>query len=108
MDKEKELVKLDKVVTATLEKHPETRNSDLTLYLRICTMINPTAMEQPFGYVMAHCRELGLPNYDSVGRARRKAQEEHAELQAVEPVHRQRQKNVEIFADYARGLLNEG
>lgn len=105
MELEKEIIKLDKLVKATLKECPETRNSDLTLYLRLCTMTNPKAMEQPFGYVMAHSEELGLPKYESVSRARRKAQEECTELQAVEKVHRQRQLNVEIYADYARGLL---
>lgn len=107
MDKALELLTLDRLITAVLKKYPETRNSDLTLYLKLCELINPEAMQMPFGYVMAHSKEYGLPNYESVGRARRKAQENNSELQAVETVKEKRQRNIAIFQDYARGLLCE-
>lgn len=108
MDKSMELIKMDRLVKAILTKHPETRNSDLTLYLKICQYMNSKALNEPFGYVLAHPSEFGLPNYDSVGRCRRKQQEEHTELQADEKVASRRKKNIAIFKDYAWGLLNEG
>lgn len=105
MDKKTELIQQDRLVRAILTKHPETRNSDLTLYLKICEYMNTNALNEPFGYVLAHAEEFGLPNYDSIGRCRRKQQEEHSELQAVETVKAKRHKYMEIFKDYARGLL---
>lgn len=93
---------LEDAVVDLLRECPETRNSDVVLYLKLTKIINASANAMPFEYVMLHRDELGLPLIESVGRARRKAQERYSELQAVDRVRTCRRMKSREFEDYAR------
>ena len=90
-------------VLNVLQNKPDTRNSDYLLWIILCKSENPIAMHMPFDYVICHRKELGLPNFGSVGRIRRKIQEEHPELRADTEVKRQRDIKEEQYREYARG-----
>ena len=71
------------LVESELVNNPQTRNSDTDLYISICEKLNPGVTENyPFSYVMKNRRDLGLPNFESVGRCRRRIQENHPLLRA--------------------------
>lgn len=89
------------VVKQILISNPSTRNSDTILYAAVCEKINPIACNLSFSTVMAKREEFGFPKYDTVGRARRKLQEEFEELRASEEVTNERYENWKAVRDYA-------
>lgn len=90
-------------VLMCLEQHPNTRNSDALLYLKVCELNNPIACTLPFVQVMKKRKELGLPDYESVGRVRRKIQAEREDLRATDEVTDQRYENWKEAREYAFG-----
>lgn len=104
MTKSKELHKISKLVKDILEKNEAARNSDMLLYLECCKRINAEAISNPFMYVIGHLKELGLPNTETVRRARQKIQEENEELRASADVEAHRLLNEEAFENFAKGV----
>lgn len=78
-------------VTKVLEEIPESRDSDMVLYAELCKRKNAIACYMPFTEVLLHIKDYGLPNIESVGRARRKAQEQNPSLRATDKVYEARQ-----------------
>ena len=104
MSKKKDLTTLKELVKSILEQVPETRNSDMLLYFTICDRKNPTALELPFGAIITHLDEYDLPPFESVRRARQKAQAECPHLAASDDVELFRAENEEIYREFARGI----
>lgn len=97
-----QLKTIKSIVYNVLKEFPETRNNDAVLYVRICSLIDERVLQKPFSYVLIHSQELGFPNYESVGRTRRKLQEEHPELQADENAKEIREHNEIAYREFAR------
>ena len=92
------LQKLKNIVLACLQGEPITRTSDRILYAKVCADMgydthNMTAWD------MLHDKDM--PSFESVGRARRKAQEEHPELRACPAVERMRDELEGEFRTFA-------
>lgn len=96
---------LAKLVKSILEDDRKARNSDYHLWMRVCEEICPESLYSSFYYVLEHHNELELPNFESVGRARRKVQELYPDLQSDEKVHEERTKKEEEFKDFAREVV---
>ena len=92
------------LVKEILETVPETRNSDMLLYYHVCLEIDKTVLKLPFWLVLLDLKHYGLPPIESVGRVRRKLQEECPELRAVSSVKEKRTENEEIVKEYARAV----
>lgn len=92
---------IEEIVKGVLEENPSTRNSDTILYEAVCREMNPTACTLSFSTVMTKRAELGLPKYDTVGRARRKLQQKDKALRAIEKVTDKRFDNWKLVRDYA-------
>lgn len=90
-----------KLVEELLYQFPDTRNSDALLYLVVCKSVRPDTGKLPFERVLLEREALGLPNYASVERARRKVQADNPELRANEEVTDERYKNYKEFKEYA-------
>lgn len=92
-----ELKTIEAKVLYELENHPMTRNSDKHLvtmvYMDFYNMTNDT----PFVDVMLS----KLPNYESIGRARRKIQETREDLRGDHNVEAERLSNQEAYIEYA-------
>ena len=101
MGKREEIDTTNGLVKQILQKYPIARNSDDYLYVRVIKAINPKAAEKPFVEVMENLKDLGLPCYETVGRCRRKIQEQHPELRSDDFITRCRENNEEAFKDYA-------
>lgn len=87
------LAKMCDVVYDVLTEIPETRDSDYKLFLAVCDRVckDPSVVNLPFNHVLKHRKELGVPNFESVGRARRKVQEEHITLRSSVPVQEEKE-----------------
>lgn len=91
---------LKDLVFSILKDKPMTRNSDRLLYNEVCTELGYDTHRMT-AYEMLHNSEM--PSTESVGRARRKAQEEHPELRATPQVADRRQERYSEFLEFVRG-----
>lgn len=107
MSKLKELHTTTNLVKGILEEYPDTRNSDNILYVRVCEQvgkehgININKMSMPF--FLLNLKDYNMPQYETVGRCRRKLQAKYPELAADADVEAQRELNEDAFKKYARG-----
>lgn len=103
MGKITELKTTTLLVKEILKTVPETRSNDKLLYYRLCEKKNNLALSMPFGMVLLNLDEFRIPSIETVGRCRRKLQEQHPELRANSNVEAGRMLNEEAFREYARG-----
>lgn len=89
-----------KLVEELLYQFPDTRNSDELLYLIVCKAVCKGADKLPLERVLLERSNLGLPNYASVERARRKIQRENPELRADEAVEDKRYEEFKEYKEY--------
>ena len=95
----KELNNLKELVIDILETDAPSRDSDDRLYVKVCKAKNPSAVNLSFEDIMLHRNDYNLPAYSSVGRARRKAQDEREDL--VGTVKQQRRNLESEYIDFA-------
>ena len=86
------------LVKELLTDYPQRRGNDRKLYL---------ALIWKLGYkldvsIKDFFNDDSYPSYESIGRCRRKAQEEHPELLPEEKIQAQRQEAQEEFIQFAR------
>lgn len=91
------------LVQAILENSPETRNSDMLLYFRVCQIKNAGALHLPFGAVITNLDRCKLPPFESVRRARQKIQAEFPHLAPCKKIEEFRAENEVEFREFARG-----
>ena len=100
------------IVRPILENDERARNSDDYLYLKVVKQIQkqtvPAAPSLMFENVMLHREEMGFPSYETVGRVRRKLQEQNPELRACKTVEAYRKENEAAFKAYALGADADG
>lgn len=100
------LRELSEKVKVVLEENEASRNDDNILYLHLLRNIGSERgvdidkMSVPM--LLLHCRDLGFPSQDSVGRARRKVQNLYPELRANEEVQVIRELEEDKFRKYAK------
>ena len=83
-------------VEYVLRKHPVTRDDDRMLICAVYSYFYDVDLREPFGNVLTNGK---LPSFETIGRCRRKAQEEHEELRGKRDKERiERQKD---FIEYA-------
>lgn len=87
-------------VIETLKKHPETRSDDKLLIMSIYHEYYHVGFLEPWGLVM---KRKDLPSFESIRRARQRAQEYCEDLRAEEPVESIRISMQEDYIAYARG-----
>ena len=95
---------LTELVRIVLEQQPETRSSDNLLYievLRRCT--NQKVLDMPVWMFYQNQREWQLPSIETVGRCRRKAQQENPHLKATAEVQDFRYDKEAEFVQFAKG-----
>lgn len=100
-----ELHTMKEIVKEILVLDPRARNSDSYLYLKV---IQKQAMQKRVNLrflsvvsFFSNLNEHGFANYESVGRVRRKLQNEFPELSGREPVQAARRENEEVFREWA-------
>lgn len=76
--------KYENVVLNILKSFPLARSDDYFLMSKVCEQLNPDVCSKPFKQVMQQHKTLGVPNWETVSRCRRKVQEKHPELKNPE------------------------
>lgn len=95
------IANIEPLVTWLLENFPETRDSDSLLYSRACEKTNPAVKMMPFNYVLENRARFGLPNMESIRRARQKVQAKNAELRATPETRAARYSMEKEYKAYA-------
>ncbi|MBO7253270.1 MAG: hypothetical protein J6V25_11675 [Oscillospiraceae bacterium] len=102
---EKDLKHISGIVKVILQASERARNSDSFLYLRVlefyaCTKgIDLRNMTVP--HFLMNMQDYGLPKFETVRRARQKAQEQHPELAANDKVQENRMAIEREFRAFA-------
>ena len=94
----KKLMTVHKMVSQVLKDTPETRNSDKLLIVEIYKRYYGIGPHQRWDEVFMR---KDLPNWESIGRCRRKIQEEDETMRAVKEVADTRYENQREYIDYA-------
>lgn len=102
MGKREEISNTQILVKRLLTECPETRNSDMILYIKVVEKLNSACNSMAFESVLRNLKELGLPCFETVRRTRAKIQSEYPELKGCKAVQEGRAENEEIFEEYAR------
>lgn len=76
-----------------LERFPETRDDDMKLYARACWRLVGVKLEGfNFYHILYRHKEMKLPNYESITRARRKVQQNEEYLRGSRYQKRQNEE----------------
>ena len=81
------LYKVEDIVYQVLKEVPEARKDDFVLVAEVYNRIQPLIFNVPFNQVMLAHKELGLPYFESISRARRRLQSIFEELRPSQEVH---------------------
>lgn len=95
----KDKITIHNQVKAILNDFPETRNSDRLLYIYWLQLHRPGYANVSFQTVMS---DITLPSFESLGRARRKVQQNNPELRARANVEAARELEEQEYREYAR------
>ncbi len=92
---------MEKVVLEILEESHLARADDYFLMHCVCEKLCPGIIGEPFGKALILHKELEVPNWKSVERARRKVQEKRPDLVSPEKAEKRREEE-EKYREYAR------
>ena len=89
------------MVKEILEQHPKTRDDDYLLYAFV---LNKYGMSKDIGFwnIAVAVKEAKIPSQESVGRARRKAQELYPQLKATPDVEEARINKTGEYIEFAQ------
>ena len=94
---------LEEHVENILFAYPETRDSDELLYAKFLSVDNSFDFSNISAIEFFKTRKYtGVPPFSSVGRARRKIQEQHPELRGSKQVQKARKDLEEKYREYYR------
>lgn len=93
---------VERLVRQALEKNKEARRNDHKLYIEVAYIINPALANVNFKMNFENAKEVGLPPFESVSRARRKLQEKYPELRATKTTEYARAIKQIEFEDYSK------
>ena len=96
------LQKVKQVVIEVLEESLMARDDDMVLYALVCKKVNPDVTKVPFSEVLLDHAGYGIPNLESVGRARRKVQEQRKDLQSSCRASQIKAERLEEFVAFSR------
>lgn len=94
------------LVKDVLTNNESSRNSDNLLFYLVCKPLlaekGVDADKIGFAELFLSLKEYGLPQYETVGRIRRKLQQEFPELQCISEVGMNRSMVEDSFKDFAK------
>ena len=96
----KQIRQVTGIVRGILEKHPDTRNSDNLLFIKVVESIDSDLLYKPMMDVLVHAKEYGIPAFESVRRSRQKLQEKFPELRGSKEIEAGREENRQIVRDF--------
>lgn len=93
---------VENLVKQALIKNKSARDDDHLLYIEVVYIIDPGLVNVNFMMNFKNARQLGLPLFESVSRARRKLQEKYPELRATSKVENARKEKQMEFEEYSK------
>lgn len=96
------LYKVEDIVYQVLKEVPEARKDDFVLVAEVYNRIQPLINNVSFNRVMLAHKELGLPYFESISRARRRLQSIFEELRPDQEVQDARLEEQLVYREYAR------
>lgn len=93
---------VENLVKQALIKNKSARDDDHLLYIEVVYIIDPGLVNVNFMMNFKNARQLGLPPFESVSRARRKLQEKYPELRATSKVENARKEKQMEFEEYSK------
>lgn len=96
----KRLSRIQNTVNLILQNKPYTRNSDDILYLAVIESMSVNVHSHSIADFFLNRSISCLPSFESVSRARRKAQELYPELRAVANVEAARELREEAYREF--------
>lgn len=96
------LYKVEDIVYQVLKEVPEARKDDFVLVAEVYNKIQPLLNGVSFNRVMLAHKELGLPYFESISRARRRLQNIFEELRPSKEVQEARLEEQLVYREYAR------
>lgn len=96
----KKLKKLEDVVRPILENDVRARNDDFYLYNEVIGVVCPILQNALLCDALTLHKQMGLPNYESVTRVRRRLQAKYPWLES-ERMRKRRLKEAEEYKAYA-------
>lgn len=96
-----ELKKISKIVLKVLQEDEQARKNEMHLYLRVHEMIYPGIKDMALHEILDLMNLGKIPNWESIGRARRRVQEKYPELKDEETAY-YRELKEEEFKEFAR------
>lgn len=93
---------VENLVKQALIKNKSAREDDHLLYIEVVYIIDPGLVNVNFMMNFKNARQLGLPPFESVSRARRKLQEKYPELRATSKVENARKEKQMEFEEYSK------
>lgn len=98
-----DLKKVADLVKQVLLDYPETRDSDMKLYVQIAKLKGCERV--PLEDLLLHLKEYGMPQFETIRRSRQKVQEYHPELRASEAVVQIRTDQEQVYIDFGRSRI---
>ena len=96
------LYKVEDIVYQVLKEVPEARKDDFVLVAEVYNRIQPLINNVSFNRVMLAHKELGLPYFESISRARRRLQNIFEELRPSQEVQEARDEEQLVYREYSR------
>lgn len=93
---------VETLVKRSLENNTTTREDDNLLYIDVIKQINPAYINVNFLMTFMNARQMGLPAFESVSRARRKLQEKDESLKGS--IENQRARDIKQMDMFEYGL----
>ena len=96
------LYKVEDIVYQVLKEVPEARKDDFVLVAEVYNKIQPLINNVSFNQVMLAHKDLGLPYFESISRARRRLQNIFEELRPSKEVQDARLEEQLVYREYSR------
>lgn len=99
----RDLYKVADIVKDILQENETARANDKVLYYEVCKRLNNSVLDEKLGDVLLTSGGYDVPQFESVGRARRKIQAQFPELRPIKAVEVGRYERSIDYEKFARG-----
>lgn len=93
---------LQPIVTEILKTNPETREDDMLLVSAVFDKLYEGLTDMSFNFIVNRRKDLQLPTFESITRARRYVQAEHPELASERAIQRREKEEQKYREEYGR------
>lgn len=93
---------LQPIVTEILKTNPETREDDMLLISAVFDKLYKGLTDMSFNFIVNRRKELKLPTFESITRARRYIQAEHPELASERAKQNRQEEEQKYREEYGR------